>query len=44
MILVSTRNGIYGWDESSQTLNLNALEGKDIRQVAARSLPGATER
>jgi hypothetical protein len=37
MILVSTRNGIYGWDESSQTLNLNALEGKDIRQVAARS-------
>ena len=34
MILISTRNGIYSWDESSQTLNLNALEGKDIRQVA----------
>ena len=35
MILISTQNGIYGWDESSQTLNLYALEGKDIRQVAA---------
>ena len=35
MILVSAQNGIYSWDESSQTLNLHALEGKDMRQVAA---------
>ena len=35
MILVSTQNGIYGWDESSQTLSRYALEGTDIRQVAA---------
>ncbi|MDE0183884.1 MAG: hypothetical protein OXP71_00340 [Candidatus Poribacteria bacterium] len=35
MILISTQNGIYGWDESSQTLSRYALEGKDIRQVAA---------
>lgn len=35
MILISTQNGIYIWDESNQTLNLYALEGKDICQAAA---------
>ncbi len=35
MIFISTQNGIYGWDESSQALHLHALEGKDIRQVSA---------
>ena len=36
MILISTQNGIYGWDEASQTLSHYALEGKDIRQAAGR--------
>jgi hypothetical protein len=35
MILIGTKNGIYGWDESSQKLNLQGLEGKDVHQVAA---------
>ncbi|MCZ6679408.1 MAG: sialidase family protein [Candidatus Poribacteria bacterium] len=35
MILMSTKNGIYNWNESSQALKLWALKGKDVRQIAA---------